>query len=187
MRKEGRRQHLIGGFKWTAFVVLVVVLILFVAPRRETAEPVPVLKIGFVDMTRLFSEYYETKTVSAEFEAMFNDEEEKLEIKARRANELKKKLQEEASSLSEEQVNQLKEEYNEELQKLKLLSDLTEERLRREKKKAEKELIEKLQKKISEYATRRGYSMILSKSLLLHGAQSFDLTDEIIQSVNAGQ
>jgi Skp family chaperone for outer membrane proteins len=183
MRQERAWWHRAKNLKWVGIVLITGGLIFFVTPRRESVEPVA--KIAFIDMKRLFNEYYRTKTVKAEFEATYNKEQAELEKKALTAKELQKKLQETGPSLTEEQKRRLEEQYKEELVKVKEYRDSIVGRLKREEDKAESQLLEELQKAVDTYATKQGYSMILLKSGLLYGAQSLDVTDDVLKTINS--
>ena len=163
--------------------MLVCALVLLVTPLRETAEPV--IKIGFVDMKKLFNEYHRTITVRAEFEAKFNKEQEELDRKRAPLDKLQQELEEKGDTLSAEQRRELEERYREELRALMDYRERKNRDLRREEERAERELLEELHKAVNDYGTSEGYSIIVRKSSLLHGAQSFDLTDDILTDVNS--
>lgn len=165
------------------FSGILIVLLLAVSPQRETQ--VPTIKVGFVDMTKLFNEYHRTKTETVKFEAKFNEEQETLKRKADEVAELQKQLQEQGSSLSEADRRDLEDRIEEASRNVRNYRDLASARLRREKQRIDKEILESLQEAVGNYGTREGYSMIFRESMLLHGAQTFDLTDEILRQVNS--
>ena len=171
-----------GNVKWLVVVGVLAALILAIAPRRETQ--IPTLKVGFVDMTKLFNEYQETKTKTALFEKDWNDAQEEINRRAERVRELNERLEGQESTLSENDRRGLEEQIAEAERDVKDYYDLSLKRLRRREQEIKKELLEKLQKAVDDYGTREGYSIIFRKSTLLHAAQTFDLTDEILRQVN---
>ena len=172
-----------GSVKRIVFAGVLIGLVLVMTPGRETQ--VPTIKIGFVDMTRLFNEYHETKTATANFEKDWNDAQEAINRKADEVRELKEQLQETSDTLSEQQRRNLEERIAEAERDVKDYYDLSLKKLRREEQEIKRKLLEKLQKAVNDIGVSEGYSMIFRESVLLHGAQTFDLTDEILRKVNS--
>jgi Skp family chaperone for outer membrane proteins len=162
---------------------ILIALVLVVAPGRETQ--VPPLKVGFVDMTRLFNEYYRTKTVTDEFDAKWNKAQEELDKRGDQIKELQDRLQDRSDALSDTQKAELEAEIKEAVRAATAYGEKRTRELRREKQQLERDLLEELQEQIKDYGTRKGYSMVFNENLLLHGAQTFDLTDEILRQVNS--
>gem|GEM_PF-2847269 len=181
---QQRRARYRANIKWVALVALLTVCALVVAPKRESQIGIPTLKIGYVDMTKLFNEYQETKIRTAVFEKEWNDAQEEINQKARRLEELKNRLQEQSVTLSENEKRQLESQIDEAERDVKDYYELSLKRLRRREDEIKKELLDKLQKEIDGYGTREGYSMIFRESILLHAAPTYDLTDEILRRVN---
>jgi outer membrane protein len=173
-----------ASIKWVALVALVTLCALAVAPKRDSQIGIPTLKIGYVDMTKLFNEYQETKIRTAVFEKEWNDAQEEINQKARRLEELKNRLQEQGNTLGESEKQQLESQIDEAERDVKDYYELSLKRLRRREDEIKKELLDKLQKEIDDYGTREGYSMIFRESTLLHAAPTYDLTDEILRRVN---
>ena len=171
------------GVKWVVYGGILIALVLVIAPGRETQ--VPPLKVGFVDMTRLFNEYYRTKTVTDEFDARWNKAQEELDKRGDHIKGLQDQLEEKGDALSETERAELKAEISEEVRAATVYGEKRTRELRREKQQLERDLLEELQKQIEDYGTRKGYSMVFNENLLLHGAQTFDLTDEILKQVNS--
>jgi len=136
-------------------------------------------------MTKLFNEYWRTKKETADFEAKFNDEQEALERKADEVRDMQKQLQEQADTLSETEKRDLEERIENAVRELRDYRDRASDRLRREKQRIDQDIIEDLRKAVGGYGTREGYSMIFRESMLLHAAQTYDLTDEILGQVNS--
>jgi outer membrane protein len=176
-----------ASIKWGALIALLTVCALTVAPKRESQIGIPTLKIGYVDMSKLFNEYQETKIRTAVFEKEWNDAQEEINQKARQLEELKNRLQEQRDTLGETEKRQLESQIDEAERDVKDYYELSLKRLRRREDEIKKELLDKLQKEIDDYGTREGYSMIFRESTLLHAAPTYDLTDEILQLVNNTQ
>jgi len=172
----------ISGAKFAVLAGVVGALVFLIAPGRETQEPI--FKIGFVDMTRLFNEYDQTKLMQNQFEAELHKEEEALNKKKQPLEQLEKEIEEKTDTVPENELRDLRDRYNEELRSLVEYRDRRLRVLRNRQQEQEKKLLDELQQAVKDYGTRQGYSMILRKSMLLFGAQSYDLTDAIIEAVN---
>jgi len=155
------------GVKWTVIVGALIALALVVTPGGGGVGE-PALKVGFVDMTRLFNEYHRTQIEADLFDAKWGKAQDELDKKADHIRELQKQRDETADSLSEAEKA--------EEQKTKAL--------RAEKQDLDKKLLGELRDAIKDYSTRQGYSMVFNESMLLHGAEPYDLTDEILRQVN---
>jgi outer membrane protein len=173
-----------ASIKWAVLGVFLTACVLIIAPNRESQIGIPTLKIGFVDVTKLFNEYQETKIRTAEFEKEWNDAQEEINQKAEPLRELQQRLQEQASTLSEDDRRELENQIAEAERDARDLRDLLARRLRRREDEIKKELLEKLEKEVDDYGTREGYSMIFRQSMLLHAAPTYDVTDEILRRVN---
>lgn len=183
MSRRGLRIRYSGVVKWLVYGGILIALVFVITPGRETQ--VPPLKVGFVDMTRLFNEYYRTKTVTDEFDAKWNKAQEELDKRGDHIKGLQDQLQEKGDALSETERSELEAEIREEVRAATAYGEKRTRELRREKQELERNLLEELQKQIGDYGTRKGYSMVFNENLLLHGAQTFDLTDEILKQVNS--
>jgi len=162
---------------------ILIALLLLITPGRETQ--VPPLKVGFVDMTRLFNEYYRTKTVTDEFDAKWNKAQEELDRRGDHIKGLQDQLNEKGDALSDAEKAELEAEIKEEVRAATSYGEKRTRELRREKQQLERTLLDELGTEIKDYGTRKGYSMVFNENLLLHGAQTFDLTDEILRQVNS--
>ena len=71
----------------------------------------PGLKLGFVDMTRLFNEYHRTQIEAAKFDANWVKAQEELDRKADHIRELQKQRDEKGDALSEAEKAELEAEF----------------------------------------------------------------------------
>jgi Skp family chaperone for outer membrane proteins len=138
-------------------------------------------------MNKLLNDYWRTQIVQREFEATLKKEEEELNVKKKPLEEIEKRLEEEADTLPVDEERNLREMYNEEARALKDYAERRNRALRREQAEKERELLRELQDQVQKYGTSQGYSMILHKSTILYGGQSYDLTEEILENINKNQ
>ena len=171
------------GVKWTVIVGALIALALVVTPGGGGVGE-PALKLGFVDMTRLFNEYHRTQVLAAEFDAKWVKAQEELDRKADHIRELQKQRDETADALSEAEKAELEAEFRKAVSEAGVFREQKTKALRAEKQDLDKKLLGELRDAIKGYSTRQGYSMVFNESLLLHGAEPYDLTDEILRQVN---
>ena len=140
-------------------------------------------KIGYVDLSGLFDEYYKTKDYDKVLEAKSNDYEKDRNTKIEKIREAQGKL----ALLKEEEKNKL----NDEIEKMKadLLeydkqkkTDLTKERNEKI-----REILLEIEKVVSDYAQKNGYTIILNDRVLIYGEKSDDVTEPISKTLNQGK
>lgn len=138
------------------------------------------VKIGYVDLSRLFDEYYKTKEYDqvlegkhGEFEGLRNKKIEKI----REAQGKLGLLADDKKAALEQEIEQLKAELLEYDQQNK--TDLTKERNEKI-----REILLEIEKQVSSYAEKKDYSIILNDRVLIYGSQTFDLTDQILDILN---
>jgi len=152
---------------------------LFVGPACEKAFAKE-LKIGYVDLAKVFDEYKKTK-----------DSEKVLEEKGKSKEAERAKLVDEVKRLKDEQAL-LSEKAKAEKQgaidtKIKALQDYDS--------KARNELIKDrndmlggimkdIEKIVNDYAKASGYDVVLNSRMLLYGAEQYDLTAEVLSRLN---
>ena len=139
-------------------------------------------KIGFVDLSRLFDEYYKTKEYDKVLEAKNNNFEKARNEKVEKVRDAQQKL----SVLADDQ----KKKAEEDIEKLK--SDLMEfdrqnkQDLTKERNEKIREILLEIEKIVSDYAQKESYSVILNDRVLIYGNQTLDLTAQILQKLNEG-
>jgi outer membrane protein len=152
---------------------------LFVGPVCEKAFAKE-LKIGYVDLAKVFDEYKKTK-----------DSEKVLEEKGKSKEAERNRLVDEVKKLKDEQAL-LSEKAKAEKQgaidmKIKALQDYDS--------KARNELIKDrndmlggimkdIEKIVNDYAKASGYDVVLNSRMLLYGAEQYDLTAEVLSRLN---
>lgn len=183
MTERRLRKRSDGGLKWIVTVGALIALVLVVTPGGGVVG-VPGFKVGFVDMTRLFNEYHRTQVLGAEFDAKWVNAQDELDKKADHIRELQKQREEKADALSETEKAELEAEFRKAVNEAATYREQKTKALRAEKQDLDKKLLGELRQTIKDYSTRQGYSMVFNESMLLHGAQTYDLTDEILRQVN---
>jgi outer membrane protein len=137
-------------------------------------------KIGFVNLSRLFDEYGKTKEYDAKLEQKHSDFEEARNQRIEKIREAQGKL----ALLAEDRRTELETEI--ESMKADLLefdrqqkADLTKERNDKI-----REILLEIENKVSEYAKKQDYTLILNDRFLIYGNKNIDLTEELLKILN---
>ncbi len=165
--------------KLSKFVlVFIFILSLFVSTQASAEE-----KIGYVDLSILFDEYYKTKEFDAMLEQKHNGYEAEKQAKLEKLQEAQGKLallKEDKKAELEGQIEQMRAELVEYDQQQK--TTLTKERNEKI-----RDILLEIEKVVSTYAEKEEYSIILNDRVLIYGQQTHNLTEKILNILNAGQ
>jgi Skp family chaperone for outer membrane proteins len=138
------------------------------------------IKMGFVDLSRLFDEYYKTKEYDEQLEMMHGKFEGERNDKISEIREAQARL----GLLTEDQKDSLETDIEE--MKAELLEydrqqkqDLTKQRNERI-----QEILLEIEKVVSDYAEKQDYGIILNDRVLIYGAETYDLTDQVLTILN---
>ena len=147
------------------------------------------IKVGIVDLNRAFRE---SKSVSAAKAKLIQDRKNKLQgLKARR-EEIKvlgKEIQNQRALLSEVVQRQKEGELRQKLRTLERLRNDSEQELNRRYLSINRFFLADAKKAIGSLGRDAGYTIIISvdNDLVLYGAKSVDVTDQLIQFMNNNQ
>ncbi|MFH0738389.1 MAG: OmpH family outer membrane protein [Candidatus Omnitrophota bacterium] len=140
-------------------------------------------KLGYVDLSRTFSEYGKTKEYDkslSEKETAYNSEREK------KVNEVKQ-LQDKMNLLSDKEKETKKTELT---NKIKSLQDLDREKqtdLRKEQDEKMKEILKDIEDAVKAYAQKEGYTMVFNDRVLVYQEKNLEITDKVIEILNKGK
>ena len=140
-------------------------------------------KIGYVDLSRLFDEYYKTKEYDKVLEKKHNEYTKEAEAKMAKIKEAQGKLalmNDEKKTELEKQIDQMKKDFIEfDRQEKTTLTKERNEKIR--------EILLEIEKVVSGFAESNGYSVILNDRVLIYGAQNLDLTEQVLKILNDGE
>ena len=165
-------------------VLLLVVGGMLVTCHLSLVTPSPVeageLKIGYVNIGKIFDRYERTKTSNTALEKKGKQKEAELEG---RMDELKKLRQ--SLELLNDEVREAKsreiEEKAEELQRFRAHSARE---LRRERDKMAKEILTEIGQTLEEYAKTNQFSLLIDSRSVLYGQAAHDVTDDVLNLLN---
>ena len=138
------------------------------------------LKIGYVDIFRVFNDYEKTKDYDKNLEKRKGDAEKKLEKK----KETIEKLQGKLSLLKEDEKAKEEEKLNKELKEYRDLERGAFADIRKERDDKMKDIVEDIDVIVKDYAKKNGFDLVVNSNAVLYGAKAMDVTDEILNISN---
>ncbi|HAJ57783.1 MAG TPA: hypothetical protein DCL35_08510 [Candidatus Omnitrophica bacterium] len=138
-------------------------------------------KIGYVDLSQTFDKYEKTKVYDETLASTQGDKEKELE---KISGEIKG-IEDKMSLLSEKEKATKQKELEDKNNKLKTMGQQIALDLRKERDEKLKEILQDIEKVIQSYAQKNGYDFILNDRVLLYGAASADVTQDIVDLLNA--
>ena len=153
------------------------ILISFVWINVSVAEDV---KIGFVDVEKVFNEYEKTKQNDS---SLKEKGKQKAQERAGIVAEIKKQ-KEEMELLSESGKAEKQAIIEEKLKELKNFDEDTKNALRQERDEVLKEIFQDIKNIIDVYGKDNGYTFILNEKALLYKTDTLDVTNEIVKQLN---
>ena len=138
------------------------------------------LKIGYVDIFRVFNDYEKTKDYDKNLEKRKGDAEKKLEKK----KETIEKLQGKLSLLKEDERAKEEEKLNKEVKEYRDLERGAFADIRKERDDKMKDIVEDIDVIVKDYAKKNGFDLVVNSNAVLYGAKAMDVTDEILNISN---
>lgn len=139
-------------------------------------------KIGYVDLSSTFDKYQKTKVYDDALASVQGVKEKELE---KITGEIKA-IEDKMSLLSEKEKTAKQQEMEEKNKNLKEMSQQIALDLRKERDEKLKEILQDIEKIIQSYAQKNGFDFILNDRVLLYGAASADVTQDIVDLLNGG-
>ena len=159
-------------------LTLVVVFCLgSIAPYAYAAE----LKIGYVDLAYVFDNYSKTKEQDKVLE---EKSKQKREERQRLVNQIRK-MKDEIDILSDKAKEKKQTQIDEKITELQEYDQQTKISLGQERDKTVREILEEINTVVEKDAGDESYTMILNSRVLVFGKKQYDLTDEILKTLNS--
>jgi len=139
-------------------------------------------KFGYVDVTRTAIEYNKAKNYNKKLEDKKTSYQTEVDKKA---NEVKQ-LEDKFNLMSDKEKEAKKTELQEKYKNFETLVQQKQLDLRKQDLENTKEVVDDIKKAISDYAHKKGYTMIFDQRILLLDNSGMDITNDIIQILNSG-
>lgn len=138
------------------------------------------LKIGYVDIFKIFNEYKKTEDYDKKLEKKKNEAEKKLDEK----KETIKKIQGKLSLLKDKEREKEEQKISKEVESYRELERKAFVDIKKERDEKMKEIVEDINKIVEEYAKKHGYDLIVNENAILYGDKVMDITTDILKISN---
>tara|TARA_B100000315_G_C14518789_1_gene560523 strand:+ start:66 stop:578 length:513 start_codon:yes stop_codon:yes gene_type:complete len=138
------------------------------------------LKIGYVDILKVFNDYEKTEEYDSKLEEKKGGIESKLETKKGEIEKIQKKL----SLLKEDEKKKEEEKIEKEVREYRELERKAYIDIKKERDDKMKEIFDDVTKIIETYAKKHKYDLIVDKTAVHYGKKVMDLTSEILKIAN---
>lgn len=174
------RQVIWHGWFHSAALILMIVATCPLSPVPCPTAGAEELKIGYVNMAKVFDGYAKTQTSDASLEKRGKQKE--AELKGR-MDELQK-MRQNLELLSAEAREAKAREIEQRADELQRFRTHTAQDLRRERDAIAKGLLEEIQRGVQAFANANGFSLILDGQAIVYGQDAYDVTDEVLAALN---
>lgn len=144
------------------------------------ADDVKPMKIGVVDLTRVFKEYKKTQVMESQLETLSKSKQGEREKLVSQIKDLKDEL----ALMSEEARNQKREAFEEKLKGLSQFDQETKEKLLSQREQALDGLLKEIEAAVSAYSKQNSYDLVLSDRAILYRVESADISADIVAILN---
>ena len=149
---------------------------LFIVGSAHAAD----IKMGYADLSKLFDEYYKTKdydkVLAGKSTEFGNTRTKKVEAIQDAVSKLGV-LAEDKKAEKEKEIEKMKAELME-------FDRQQRENLTKERNEKIREILLEIEKVVSDYAAKQGYTLILNDRVLIYGDKTMDLTEQILKILN---
>ena len=143
-----------------------------------------VIKLGCVDVSRVFKSYMKTKEATKELDDTYNSHLKRIDALKSEIEDLSNELKTKENILSEERKDALSSMIKEKMAALQTYAKEADDELRGKTDLRTRTIVEEIRKIVEQIATADGYTVVFDKSLVLYAAPAFDLTERVLDELN---
>jgi len=137
-------------------------------------------KLGYIDLSKTFSEYSKTK----EYDKVLTDKENVYTTERdKRANDLKQ-LRDKINLLSDKEKEAKQGDFQAKVKAFQEFVSQKEGDLRKEQDERMREIMKDIQESVKKIAEKDGYSMIFNDRVLVYQKKNQDITDQVVAALN---
>ncbi len=141
------------------------------------------IKLGYVDLSRLFDEYYKTKDYDKVLEAEHGQIEKERNAKIDKIRDAQGKL----GALAEAKKKELEQDIEKMKNEIMQFDQEKTEDLTKKRNEKIREILLEIEKVVSDYAGKENYSMILNDRVLIFGNKTLDVTEDVLKILNGNK
>ncbi len=161
--------------KW---IMVLIMGLLWIAPAVQAQGETG--KIGYVDLSRLFDEYYKTKEYDKILEGKFNQFQEEMKTRVEKIKEQDGKL----SLLNDDKKKAAQEDLDTMKSDAMAFEKDQKTNLTKERNEKIRDILLEIEKLVKAYAEAENYSMIFNDRVLIYGQDPLNITDPILKKLN---
>jgi len=140
-------------------------------------------KLGYVDLSRIFSEYYKTK----DYDKVLGDKQNAYESERdKKVNDVKQ-FQDKLNLMSDKEKEAKRGEIESKVKSLQEYDRQKQTDLRKEQDDKMKEILKDIEEAVKQFAQKEGYTFIFNDRVLVYQTKTMDVTDNIIAILNKGK
>jgi len=159
-------------------MIIAGLVLLLVTTSFSHAE---VKKTGYMNLSRIFDNYEKTKEYDSVLEEQYNRYESERTTKVEKIQEKQGKL----SLMKEDEKKKAEEEIQSMINDLQQYDMAQRTELTKKRDERIREILLEVEQVVSNYAKKEGYDLIFNDTVLIFGADSMDITDQILELLNA--
>jgi Skp family chaperone for outer membrane proteins len=138
------------------------------------------MKFGYIDLTKVFSEYSKTK----EYDKVFKDKQDAYESSREKMVTDIKQYQDKMNLLSDKEKENKKSDLESKIKNLQEFDRTNQTDLRKEQEEKLKELLKDIEEIIKVYCAKENYTFVFHDKALAYYDKSLDITSKIVELVN---
>lgn len=140
-------------------------------------------KFGYVDLSRLFDEYYKTKDYDKVLEQEHGNVEKERNAKIEKIRDAQGKL----GALAEAKKKDLEQDIEKMKTEIMEFDRVNTEDLTKKRNEKIREILLEIEKVVSDFAEKENYSMILNDRVLIFGNKTLDITEDVLKILNGNK
>ncbi len=137
-------------------------------------------KLGYVDLSRIFSEYGKTK----DYDKILSDKEQLYTTERDKKVADIKKFQEKMNVLSDKEKEAKKGDLEKDIKSLQEFDRQKQTDLRKEQDEKMKEILKDIEDAVKQYAQKEGYTMVFNDRVLVYQDKQYEITDQVMAILN---
>jgi outer membrane protein len=137
-------------------------------------------KIGTLDLSKVFDGYEKTKSFDAALEKDYNAYQADLDKKIKDLQEAQGKL----AILKDDEKKKEQDQIDQMTKDIQTFRQTKEADLSKQRDEKIREILLEIEKTVSDFAKKEKYDLILNNRVLIYGADSFDVSDQILTILN---
>lgn len=139
-------------------------------------------KLGYVDLSRIFSEYGKTK----DYDKILTDKQRVYTAERDKKVADIKQLQDKFNLLSDKEKESKQGELEKKVKDLQEFDRQKQTDLRKDQDEKMKDILKDIEDTVKQYAEKEGYTMVFNDRVLVYESKNLDITDKILDALNKG-